>query len=191
VLERSNGRHAFVALLTSAALAACGSAQPTRGGPRARSGSSATGTSQVATPSPAAPVPAANVGGPASRPVASAPVYVNGAVRYRLPLHDNPVSGFEALRCYSGCRQAATEATYIECLSVCPGFEVTRGFTCGADDGLPNSVCLVSLPPERKRETDPVMVAGMVLGFALILSLPAICSASGSQCYGYPYLWRY
>jgi hypothetical protein len=179
--------HACVAFLTAAAVAACGSTQST--GSRVRSSPPATAAPAVATSSSPASSPAA---APVAASAAPQAKYVRGAVRYRLPLHDNPVDRAEALRCYSSCRHAETEASYVECLSGCPGFEVTADLTCGPDDGLPNSVCLLTLPPEPKREADPVLVAGTVLGFAMILSLPALCSASGSQCYGwYPSLWRY
>jgi hypothetical protein len=125
-------------------------------------------------------------------PVAT-PAYgaTNQPTRYRLLLANNPEDPAEALHCYGGCREASTEDAYIDCLSQCPGFEVTVGAKCGPEDGTPRSVCLNSIPPEPKREPNPgVVVAAVLLDFVLLFSLVSLCSAPNSQCiYGYPY-WR-
>jgi hypothetical protein len=124
------------------------------------------------------------------------PISARGTVRYRLPLRDNPDPP-EALHCYGGCKQAPTEATYLECLSQCPGFEVTADATCGPEEGTPRSICLEQHPREPDRE--PNAAAGVVLvvllNVALIVSLAQLCTKSASNCgypYGYPYnYWRY
>lgn len=111
-----------------------------------------------------------------------------GVVRYRLRIHDNPVDSAEALRCYSGCREAPTEATYLECLSKCPGFEVDAGVTCGPDEGIPLSVCIDRRPMAPRNEPTPgVIVAAVLLDIALLFSLSSLCNASASQCSGYGY----
>jgi hypothetical protein len=113
-----------------------------------------------------------------------------GAVRYRLRIHDNPVDTREAFHCYSGCRQEPTEMTYLQCLSQCPGFEAEAGLTCGPDEGIPNSVCIVRRPPTPNNEPPPgVMVAAVILNVVLLFSLASLCNSSPSQCgYGYRYV---
>jgi hypothetical protein len=126
------------------------------------------------------------------------PLRVGGTIRYRLPLRDSPDPP-EALHCYAGCREAATEATYLDCLSQCPGFEVTADATCGPDDGTPRSVCLERHPraPDREPNAAGGIVLVVLLNVALIVGLSQLCVRSASQCgygypYGYPYgPWRY
>jgi hypothetical protein len=131
-------------------------------------------------PSPPAPPPA-----PAQAPALL--TNVTGVVRYRLLIHDNPVDPAQAFRCYSGCRQAPTEAIYLECLRQCPGFEAEAGVTCGPEEGIPNSVCLVHRVPSPQREPTPgVVVAAILLNFVVLFGLASICNASASQCgFGY------
>jgi hypothetical protein len=107
-----------------------------------------------------------------------------------LRIHGNPVDQGEAFRCYSGCRQAPTEMTYLACLSQCPGFEADAGLACGPDEGIPNSVCIVRRPFEPKNEPPPgVIVAAVLLNVVLLFSLASLCNSSASQCgYGYRYV---
>jgi hypothetical protein len=106
-----------------------------------------------------------------------------GIVRYRLLIHDNPVDPARAFRCYGSCRQAPTEAVYLECLSQCPGFEVEGGAVCGPDEGIPNSVCIVHRPPSPRQEPAPgAVVAAILLNVVVLFSLASICNASASQC---------
>jgi hypothetical protein len=106
-----------------------------------------------------------------------------GTVRYRLLIHGNRVDPAQAFRCYGGCRQAATETAYLECLSQCPGFEVEGGAVCGPDEGIPNSVCIVRRPPAPRDEPRTGAVVAMVLlNIVVLFSLVSICNASASQC---------
>ncbi len=131
---------------------------------------------------------------PVASPPAVSPPVRGAQVRYRLALNGESEHPAEALRCYSGCRRAATEEIYLACLRDCPGFEATAGASCGPDDGIPRSVCLEQRPPGQKSEPDPgVIVAAVILNVALIFSLASVCSANNVRCYGggpwYP--WGY
>ncbi len=193
---------AFVALLTATAMVACVPTRPavTRVAPTAASSAtSAPSSTTVASSSPpsalsappsyAAPSTAPAPATPASPPSPAAIAKGRGVVRYRLRIHDNPVDSAEAFRCYGVCKDAATEATYLECLGQCPGFEVAAGVTCGPDEGIPLSVCIDRRPTAPRQEPTPgLIVVAMLLDIAVLFSLSSLCNASASQCgfaYGY------
>jgi hypothetical protein len=161
-------------------------------------GTEATGSADAADESdesepPATPAlpspPSTSTAAPAPARTSAQLMNATGVVRYRLLIHDNPVDPARAFRCYGGCRQAPTEAVYLECLSECPGFEVEGGAVCGPDEGIPNSVCIVHRPPAPREEPTPgAVVAAVLLNVVVLFSLASICSASASQCgFGYGY----
>jgi hypothetical protein len=141
-----------------------------------------------------APPPSASTPAPPPRPSLQLK-NATGVVRYRLLIHGNPVDPARAFRCYGGCRQAPTEAVYLECLSQCPGFEVEAGLLCGPEEGIPNSVCIVRYPPAPREESTPgAVVAAVILNIVVLAGLVSICNASPSQCgigYGYRPYARY
>ncbi len=137
--------------------------------------------------SPSAPSTSAPTPAPARNPAWL--TNLTGVVRYRLLIHDNPVDPAQAFRCYASCRQAPSEAVYLECLSQCPGFEVQAGARCGPDEGIPNSVCIVRGPPSPRNEPTPgAVVAAVLLNVVVLFGLASFCTSSPSQCgFGYGY----
>src|SRR5215213_6348048 len=106
-----------------------------------------------------------------------------GTVRYRLLLRENPVSPQEASHCFSQCQSATTPKAYVECLSACPGFEITDGEYCSKTEVPPVAACLTARKIPRAKETPPGLVVLAIVGeFALVVGAASLCSISSSQC---------
>lgn len=104
-------------------------------------------------------------------------------VRYRLLLRDNPQDPHEAALCYGDCQSEDNPSDYLECLSACPGFEVTSGAACAKRDVPPVAACLVV---RRVKETDAskdgLIVLGVVGTFVLVVTAASLCASSSTQC---------
>ena len=109
-------------------------------------------------------------------------------LRYRLLLRENPVDPGEAFRCYGSCQEQSSPKAYLDCLSACPGFEITPDEYCSATEVPPVAACLTVRKLPRSAEPDPGMIVlGVVAGFLLVVTLNSLCAASTSQCgYYYP-----
>jgi hypothetical protein len=105
------------------------------------------------------------------------------AVRYRLELRDNAVDPGAAFRCYGNCQSAGSPDSYLDCLSKCPGFEVTQGATCAKTEIPPETVCLTGrkLRPNEQANTGQVVVATLA-GIAIVVAAASLCASSSSQC---------
>jgi hypothetical protein len=105
-------------------------------------------------------------------------------VRYKLPLRENPVDKHEASLCYADCQQQRDPGDYLECLSECPGFEVTVGETCGKNDVPPVAACLVVRKMKQTTEPDKtgLVVLGVVGSFVLVVTAASLCASSSTQC---------
>lgn len=108
-------------------------------------------------------------------------------VRYKLPLRENPVDKHEASLCYAECQQETTPGDYLECLSECPGFEVTVGETCSKNDVPPVAACLVVRKMKQTTEPDQtgLVVLGVVGTFVLVVTAASLCASSSSTQCGY------
>jgi len=113
-------------------------------------------------------------------------------LRYRLQLRHNPVDAGEAFRCYGRCQSEPTPQEYVECLSDCPGFEITQGAYCAKDEVPPVAACLTVRRVRAGKEVDPGLVVLAVVGsIVLVVGAASLCSSSTSQCgYGYGYVPR-
>jgi hypothetical protein len=110
-----------------------------------------------------------------------------GATRYRLLLRDNPVNAGDAFRCYGSCQESRTPSDYVDCLSKCPGFEVTPDEYCSHTEVPPVAACLTVRKLPKREKVDPGLVVLAVVGsFLLVVSAGALCSSSRSQCGTYP-----
>jgi hypothetical protein len=111
------------------------------------------------------------------------------AARYRLLLRENPVDPGQAFRCYGQCQAQASPQGYLQCIAACPGFEVTQGMRCSAQDVPPISACFTVRQIPKQSEPSPGWVVLAVLAnVALIVTLASVCASSSSQCgYGYSY----
>ncbi|MEY2936012.1 MAG: hypothetical protein RL033_6761 [Pseudomonadota bacterium] len=109
------------------------------------------------------------------------------AARYRLQLRANPVDPGQAFRCYGQCQSQVSPRGYLECLAECPGFEVTEGMRCGADEVPPVAACFtVRQAPKGSEPTPGWVVLGVVANVILMVTLASVCASSSSQCgYGY------
>jgi hypothetical protein len=109
------------------------------------------------------------------------------AVRYRLPLRDNPVDKHEASLCYGECQRETTPSDYLSCLAECPGFEVTAGETCSKNDVPPVAACLVVRKMKQTTEPDQtgLVVLGVVGSFVLVVTAASLCASSSSTQCGY------
>jgi hypothetical protein len=112
-----------------------------------------------------------------------------GAARYRLPLRYNAVDPGQAFRCYGQCQSEKTPTGYLECLSHCPGFEVTQGVRCASTEVPPVAACFTVRQIPAQSEPDPGwVVLAVIANVALIVTLASVCASSSSQCgYGYAY----
>lgn len=112
-----------------------------------------------------------------------------GAARYRLPLRYNPVDPGRAFRCYGQCQAQGTPAGYMQCLSECPGFEVTQGVRCAAEEVPPIAACFtVRQMPAQSEPSPGWVVLAIIANVALVVTLASVCASSASQCgYGYYY----
>jgi hypothetical protein len=108
------------------------------------------------------------------------------SMRYRLLLRENPVDPGEAFRCYGSCQPQTTPRGYLECLSACPGFEITDHEYCSKDDVPPFAACVsVRKIPVKEEVPAGLMVLAVVGGFVLAVAAQSLCTSSQNQC-GYP-----
>lgn len=104
-------------------------------------------------------------------------------VRYRLLLRDNAVSPQEASHCFAACQSSATPKAYVECLSKCPGFEMTPGEYCSKTEVPPVAACLTVRRIPVTKEPPPGLVVLAIIGsWALAISAVSLCNVSSSQC---------
>lgn len=111
-------------------------------------------------------------------------------VRYRLLLRHNPVDPPAAFRCYGRCQSEETPDGYLDCLSECPGFEITAGARCARYEVPPIAACLnVRTMPRTEKVPPGLIVVGVLGTFVLVVGAAAFCAASSSPCgySGYPY----
>lgn len=110
------------------------------------------------------------------------------AARYRLLLRENPVDPGQAFRCYGQCQAQTSPQGYLQCLAECPGFDVTEGMRCAADEVPPVAACFtVRQAPKGSEPTPGWVVLGVVANVMLLVTLASVCASSSSQC-GYGYL---
>ena|SRR5688572_1538188 len=112
-----------------------------------------------------------------------------GAARYRLPLRHNAVDPGQAFRCYGQCQSQASPVGYMQCLSECPGFEVTQGVRCADTEVPPIAACFtVRQLPAKSEPSAGWVVLAIIANVALVVTLASVCASSQSQCgYGYYY----
>ena len=110
-----------------------------------------------------------------------------GVARYRLPLRYNSVDPGQAFRCYGHCQEQTSPQGYLQCLSECPGFEVTQGVRCADDEVPPLAACFTVRQVAAGTEPSPGwVVLAVIANVALIVTLASVCASSSSQCgYGY------
>jgi hypothetical protein len=110
------------------------------------------------------------------------------AARYRLLLRENPVDPGQAFRCYGQCQSQTSPQGYLQCLAECPGFDVTEGMRCSAEEVPPVAACFtVRQAPKGSEPTPGWVVLGVVANVMLLVTLASVCASSSSQC-GYGYL---
>jgi hypothetical protein len=104
-------------------------------------------------------------------------------IRYRLLLRHNPVSPSDAAHCFVGCQSTTKPKAYIDCLSACPGFEITPGEYCSNTEVPPEAACLTVRKIPAKSEPPPGLVVLAVIGeVALVVGAVSLCNISSSQC---------
>ncbi|HKY36301.1 MAG TPA: hypothetical protein VJN18_10205 [Polyangiaceae bacterium] len=104
-------------------------------------------------------------------------------VRYRLLLRENPLSPRDASHCYAQCQSVSTPQRYVECLSECPGFEMTPGEYCSKSEVPPVAACLTVRRIPATKEPPPGLVILAVVGaWALAITAVSLCNSSSSQC---------
>lgn len=104
-------------------------------------------------------------------------------VRYRLRLRENPVDPGEAFRCYSACQPQATPRGYLDCLTACPGFEITPQEYCAPDEVPPAAACFTVRKIPAGTEPPPGLIVLAVVGsFLLVIAASTLCASSTSQC---------
>lgn len=125
--------------------------------------------------------------GAASQPSTASDLEDPNAARYRLRLRENPVDPGQAFRCYGQCQSQEGPKGYLQCLTECPGFEITPGVRCGSDEVPPVAACFTVRQIPRQSEPEPGwVVLALVANVALIVTLASVCASSPSQCgYGY------
>jgi hypothetical protein len=112
--------------------------------------------------------------------------------RYRLQLRHNPVDTGEAFRCYGACQPESTPKGYMNCLTACPGFEVTDGAVCDQLDVPPEAACFTVRKIPRTAEPDPGLIVLAVVGsFLLVVAASSLCASSNAQCYRGINTWPY
>jgi hypothetical protein len=112
-----------------------------------------------------------------------APQRDRNTVRYRLLLRENPVSPRDAVHCYAECQSITSPKKYVECLSQCPGFEMTPGEYCSKSEVPPVAACLTVRRIPATKEPPPGLVILAVVGaWALAISAVSLCNSSSSQC---------
>lgn len=128
--------------------------------------------------------------GAGSRPESASDLSDADAARYRLQLRHNPVDPGQAFRCYGQCQSQEAPQGYLKCLMECPGFDITPGVRCAADEVPPIAACFTVRQVPRQSEPSPGwVVLAVIANVALIVTLASVCASSPSQCgYGYaPY----
>lgn len=104
-------------------------------------------------------------------------------IRYRLLLRENPVSPQAASHCYADCQSHTSPKKYVECLSQCPGFELTPGEYCSKTEVPPVAACLTVRKIPAKSEPPPGLVVLAIVGdVALVVGAVTLCGLSSSQC---------
>jgi hypothetical protein len=113
----------------------------------------------------------------------------SGVARYRLPLRYNAVDPGQAFRCYGQCQSEPSPTGYLQCLSRCPGFEITEGRRCADNEVPPLAACFTVRQIPKQAEPSPGwVVLAVIANVALIVTLASVCASSSSQCgYGYYY----
>jgi hypothetical protein len=107
----------------------------------------------------------------------------SNTVRYRLLLRENPVSPQDAVHCYAECQSINSPQKYVECLSQCPGFEMTPGEYCSKSEVPPVAACLTVRKIPATKEPPPGLVILAVVGsWALAITAVSLCNSSSSQC---------
>ncbi len=128
--------------------------------------------------------------GGARKGASKPPKYDLNVARYRLLLRENPIDSGEAFRCYGACQDLTQRDAYLECLSKCPAFEVTKGVACAPYELPPESACITARRLPTKQEIDPAYkVVAVIAGVALIVALGVPCTSSttcGAYYYGAP-----
>ncbi len=125
--------------------------------------------------------------GGARKGASKPPKYDLNVARYRLLLRENPIDSGEAFRCYGGCQEHTQPDAYLECLSKCPAFEVTKGVACAPYELPPEAACITARRLPAKQEIDPAYkVVAVVAGVALIVALGVPCT-SLTTCGAYYY----
>jgi len=105
--------------------------------------------------------------------------YNPDVARYRLLLRENPIDPAAAFRCYGSCQSLDKPDTYLDCLTKCPGFEVTKGFACAPYELPPDAVCITARRLPDKQEIGPdYKVVAVIANVALIVALGVACSSS-------------
>jgi len=125
--------------------------------------------------------------GGARKGASKPPKYDLNVARYRLLIRENPIDPGEAFRCYGACQDLTQPDTYLECLSKCPAFEVTKGVACAPYELPPETACITARRLPAKQEIDPAYkVVAVIAGVALIVALGFPCTSSTS-CGAYYY----
>jgi hypothetical protein len=113
--------------------------------------------------------------------------YDPNVARYRLLLRDNPIDSGAAFRCYGACQDLTKPDAYLDCLSKCPGFEVTKGVACAPYELPPEAACLTARRLPNIQKADPAYkVVAVIAGVALIVALGVPCTSSAT-CGAYYY----
>jgi hypothetical protein len=109
------------------------------------------------------------------------------AVRYRLRLRENPVDPGQAFRCYGQCQSQSSPQGYLQCLTECPGFEITQGMRCDSHEVPPVAACFTARQvPLQSEPNAGWLVLAVIANVALVVTLASVCASSSSQCgYGY------
>jgi hypothetical protein len=104
-------------------------------------------------------------------------------VRYRLLLRDNAVDPAQAHHCWASCQSRLTPETYIECLSDCPGFELTENAQCAPTEVPPVAACFTGRPTLPASEPQPgAVVLGVFGGLEFTVGLVSVCASQTTQC---------
>ena len=128
--------------------------------------------------------------GGARKGASKPPKYDPNVARYRLLLRENPIDSGEAFRCFGACQELTQPDAYLECLSKCPAFEVTKGVACAPYEVPPETACITARRLPAKQEIDAAYkVVAVIAGVALIVALGVPCTSSitcGAYYYAAP-----
>jgi hypothetical protein len=107
----------------------------------------------------------------------------DNATRYRLRLRENAVDPGEAFRCFGSCQEQQTPKGYLDCLSRCPGFEVTQHEYCTKDEVPPVAACFTVRKIKRTpKPPDALVVIAVIGSFLLVIGAESLCATAHSQC---------